>query len=483
MVFHENAPETSCTQASVLRIESRPPLLSSSAFPPPSAVQNHAFITHTFALPDRPLAPYVSPGTLTPITLALHRALLTSATSHPSRPTHRQSAASKFPPSSPSSSSSFSSALLLQVDHARFFTSPTTSTLCVELKPKATLTSISCLVSPAICTALQKFVEPPHKFKYPYSPSDIVSGDVTRIARALDTLRTQRAHSLRVFKDGHVALADDLPLAPPIVSRDAAYGAAENRAAIAAAAQILAQETGVIAGLRVSQRRDYVDALGAERVFNHLVEACCGGDAARAEAAVWCAYFNDDGGEEGRKFEEEVAATRAALSYPDSRTARQLHCTERYQDACRVVCEMPAMVAARVVADFMVASVVKDCSIMVSMSRVQENSPLVHEHNVTLMPDGTRWVYNVSVVDLEPKPLAKLAGWAARDRAALSKRAAGPLGSIRTAALIALDDLETERSEKMRRGTRGRVAHTHEVLGSLQRLKEEERPMIDTCRV
>lgn len=143
-----------------------------------------------------------------------------------------------------------------------------------------------------------------------------------------------------------------------MTTRDAAYDGVENRAAIAAAAEVLAVETGVVTGLRETRRRDYLDAIGAELVFEHLVEHCHRGDRTRAEAAVWQAYFADGGeSDESLEVEEAVRRIREAVCYADSRITREMHCTERYRDACRVVSEMPASGAARVVADFLVTSV------------------------------------------------------------------------------------------------------------------------------
>lgn len=71
---------------------------------------------------------------------------------------------------------------------------------------------------------------------------------------------------------------------------------------------------------------------------------------------------------------------------------------------------------------------------------------------VAVVGDGTQWVYNVSVVELEPKPLSKIAGWAARDRSALAERASGPVGPTRAAAAVALAGIEVERVENVQRG-------------------------------
>lgn len=364
-------------------------------------------------------------------------------------------------------------ALLLQPDCARRFTTPASSTTCVEIKPKGALTSVSRLVPPEICAALDKFQVTPYAVKETccvggtrvvreeeekkeervpeYSPADLLSGEPGRIAAALEALRLRRAHSLRVFHDGAVGLADDLPIDPRLFpDRAAAYEAPENVGAIEAAARVLADARGVGSGIRDAQRRDYVDALGAEKVYAHLVRVCCGGDVEKAEEFVWDAYFADDddvvsdsddddgggggggtgdggdGGDNGGATLEatQLADARATLSYRNSAEARVLHDATRMLAAERAVAAMSPRVAARVLADFMIASVVKDCSIMVSMTRRAPAYKPAPDENFVTLDDGSICLYEVSVVDLEPKPLSKLGAWAARDRAHAAKRAA-----------------------------------------------------------
>jgi hypothetical protein len=322
--------------------------------------------------------------------------------------------------------------VLVQTDCARVFTAAASTTVCVEVKPKAALTSISRLVPPAICAALEKFSASAYALENPpnpvsplprYAPADLLSCDPPRIAAALDALRRRRAHSLRVFRDGAVALADDLPISPSLHGdRDTAYAAPENRAAIDAAAVVLAAQPGVVLGILGTQRRDYVDALGAEKVYAHLVRACCGGDAAAAERAVWDAYFDQPG--DDPPLDAAVADARARISYADSGEARRLHNDARFRAAEAAVANMCPRVAARVVADFMVASVVKDCSIMVSMSCRPPGYVAEPAESAVTLGDGTVCLYRVSVVDLEPKPLSKLHAWAARDRGFVADRAA-----------------------------------------------------------
>jgi Inositol-pentakisphosphate 2-kinase len=395
------------------------------------------------------LAPYVAPGRVAAVPAPFRDALVDAACRDAARPARRRRRPRKDARRSSSSSSASSSdgstsasssdecdetaaALLMQTDCARIFSDPSSasSTLCVEVKPKAALTSVSRLVPPSICETLHKFSRSPYSIKNPpnpvsplprYSPADLLSCDPARTAAALDALRARRAHSLRVFRDGAVALADDLPIPPTLYpTRDAAYTAPENRRAIAAAATVLADQPEVVVGILDTQRRDYVDALGAEKIYAHLVRDCCGGDDAEAERAVWDAYFAEPGSDP--ELDAAVAAARARISYENSSEARALHNDARFHAAEAAVAIMSAPVAARVIADFMIASVVKDCSLMVSMTIRPPGYKAPPSESAVTLDDGAVCMYRVRVVDLEPKPLSKLRSWAARDRGFMADR-------------------------------------------------------------
>lgn len=326
-------------------------------------------------------------------------------------------------------------------------TGRTPSTVCVEVKPKAALTSVSRLVPVAVCDALDKFstlayalknystrkpasrtgsgyggVEPPSSpTRAPrYSPADLLSDDPARIARALDALRLRRAHSLRVFFDGEVALADDLNVDLFDGDRDAAYVDPMCTKAISAAAKVLAEERDAVFGVLDTQRRDYVDALGAEKIWNHLIDLL-GGDEEASETAVWHAYFDEHYRPD---IVEQVGVARRKLGYVDSAQARRMHSDEEVAKAEQFVETMSVEVSARVIADYMVAGVTKDCSIMISMSMQDATyKPEVDEDVVVLDDDdNTVCVYKLHVVDLDPKPVSKIKAWADRDRAQLAKR-------------------------------------------------------------
>lgn len=251
-----------------------------------------------------------------------------------------------------------------------------------------------------------------------YCPADLLSGVHEKIASALDALRRRRAHSLRVFYDGRVFLADDIPIDGVFTSREEAYESSFCKSAIEASARALA-DSNFAYGILETQRKDFIDALGAEKVWNRLVELHDGSEK-DAEAAVWEAYFVRD--ETHPELISKVEVARNHLSYPSSSYGRDYHSDELVQEAEEYLATIEPDVAARIIADFMVASVIKDCSVMVSMSMQPANySPSQSESAVTL-PNGTVCVYRVEIVDLEPKPISKIRKWAARDRARAAQR-------------------------------------------------------------
>lgn len=249
-----------------------------------------------------------------------------------------------------------------------------------------------------------------------YSPADLLSGEHCRILSALDALRRRRAHSLRVFYDGRVMLADDIPIDEEFASREEAFKSRYCEYAIKASARVLAKSDFAF-GILETQRLDYIDALGAEKVWSKLVRVC-GGDERQAEAAVWNAYFIDE--DSHPDIIDKVRIARTHLSYPSSAYAREHHCDDNVKKAENYLESLETEVAARILADFMISSVIKDCSVMVSMLvRSKDYVPSNADNYVTL-DDGSVCVYCVDIVDLEPKPVSKIRKWADRDRALMA---------------------------------------------------------------
>jgi hypothetical protein len=119
---------------------------------------------------------------------------------------------------------------------------------------------------------------------------------------------------------------------------------------------------------------------------------------------------------------DEAERAREHLSYRDSCEARALHSDELMREAEEYMETMPPEVIARVLADYMVASVVKDCSIMVSMSPRPPDYVAKPGEKTVQLQNGQQCLCKVSVVDLEPKPVSKILAWATRDRERAGRR-------------------------------------------------------------
>jgi Inositol-pentakisphosphate 2-kinase len=349
--------------------------------------------------------------------------------------------------------------VLLQADLANMFSprGPLTrqSTVCVEIKPKGGLTSISRLCPKALCDALYKFEKLFYAIKHyelvpaqnaldipKYCPADLLSGEHSRIFYALEAVRLRKESGFRIFCGGEIAVADDLPIEVPVSAlniglqgevspkhiygfdandcprpstesiREYAYSSCLCKDAIVVVSKILAENSKVLGAILYEQGRDFIDSLGAEVLWDQLVENR-GGCEDSAEYMVKEAYLSQG---ITAQLCEEVCRARQNLSYKDSREAMKLHCDENVQEAMAYVKNMSSEAISRVLADFLTAAVAKDCSLMISLSYRPADCDIDPEHAFVRLDTGGVCNFAIHVVDIGPKPCSKIKNWARRDK-------------------------------------------------------------------
>jgi Inositol-pentakisphosphate 2-kinase len=406
---------------------------------------DHRFVRSVLC--QGPLRPYVMFGKLISVTDTFIEDLMVQSAEM--RPGHGSRSSIFFPQRT----------VLLQKDLANLF-SPRgqltqQSTVCVEIKPKGGLTSISRLCPKALCDALQKFEKLDYAIKHyellpaqnaldipKYSPADFLSGEHSRILYALEAMRLQKASGFRIFFGGDIAVANDLPIEVPVSAlnvglhravspkhiyefdandcfrpspesiREYAYSSSLCKDAIVVVSKILAENGKVLGAILYEQGRDFIDASGAEVLWDQLVENL-GGCEKSAEYRINEAYLTQGN---TAQLCEEVCRARQNLSYKDSREALTLHCDKIVQEAMAYVKVMSSDAISRVLADFLTASVAKDCSLMISLSFRPADCDYDPKHAFVRLDTGGICTFAIHVVDIGPKPCSKIKFWACRDK-------------------------------------------------------------------
>ncbi len=311
---------------------------------------------------------------------------------------------------------------LLQDDLARLFGD---RTLCVEVKPKSAAFSLSRLVAPEICRTLKKFtVLDTHLHKFClndveeglakgtlYNPVDLMSGDPSRVRRALEILRKSKSRWLRIFSAGNfVAASDD------VANNHFQSGLDHDHPCCSLAIRLctsaLTKSTRCLSLLQQIQSFDHIDKIGLEYLWNHLVNNL-GCD--NATEKVWQEYL------EARSMVEDIECQdygkwKNIVSYDSQRQAILEHNEMSYRHAMLTVNEMPCDIGARMIADSMMSAVAKDCSIVVSLAQVSGEIALNDNELILDEENGVSWRFKVHVIDVGPKPLSKISSWAKLDR-------------------------------------------------------------------
>jgi Inositol-pentakisphosphate 2-kinase len=408
----------------------------------------HCFVRAVFG--QGPLGPYILCGNLVRVTEQFINDL--NAQSEASRPRFRSSQARILCPQP---------IAVLQNDLGKRFSSGNLSerykTVCVEVKPKGGLTSVSRLNPKTLCDNLGKFEKLYYAIKNfdmvssdnaphipRYSPSDLLSGEYEKIVYAMKAMVLRKSGGLRIFCDGDIALAhnldinvdstvfdqglrgttdfqfnskSDITASQPLNARDIkeyAYNSIFCQESIAVASEILAKEKKLLNAILFEQGRDFIDSSGGEFLWQQLVDNM-DGDLESAKKMVVDAYMLHL--HQPQQL-EEVSRARQNLSYKDSQEALALHSDNLMQDARNYVKNMSSVAISRVLADYLTAGVAKDCSIMISMSC----RPLDHIHgsneSFIELEGGYVCLYSVHVVDIGPKPCSKIQEWVNRDQVA-----------------------------------------------------------------
>ncbi|KJE91357.1 hypothetical protein CAOG_02501 [Capsaspora owczarzaki ATCC 30864] len=385
-------------EGKVLRIRKSPVVAPSEPRQTFSTEQNYAYLTRLIAplLGDE----YVNAGQLVPLAATFLQDLDQRIAAE--RPAKRVQAARLDCAGS-------AAQLLRDVGRPFIQSHDQSDTFCVEIKPKWGFLPTSSFIHPSNATAkLSKCRYCMHQWlkvsngsidrRSRYCPLDLFSGTRHRVERALHSLVDVPQNNVRVFRNGRAILTGDK--APPADSNSRAYIAELDRHLVdlvpAAAddsdaqpphvqtfvsllAEILLQEP-LLQRLQAAQRLDHLDIEGLKGLYDSVIERHPVGQ----DHWLWDGRF--DAPEWSRVVQQALArsSTAPSLSVHD-------------------VAALSLDEKAAIIAEYLLAATVKDCSIMVSVQRLSTPSedPATHFKHIT--HSGTRFRYHVAVVDLDPK--------------------------------------------------------------------------------
>lgn len=413
----------------LLRFETEP-LHPNQSTPDPARKQpdanlpsGHDFISAVFGTSS--LAPYLLPSDTIQLEPSFLQGLVKQA--EHLRPPHRK-ALRCIPTNSVTA--------FLEKDLALLFGK---QTICVEVKPKYAFLSRSRLVDPVVCSALDKFGTPtyhvknygfragivPQTDKKLYYPADVFSGDRSRLAQALEALRCERSRILRVFSSGALTAA-----AKSVFKGELTFDAFDSdgcKAAIELAVDVLTAESkGCLDAVALFQQLDYIDNIGAETLWRRLVSLL--GEVAANKEVVKGYFARATRGNDKTSDESDILFARAkeTVAYRDASEAKTLHNEQLHGEAEQFADSLAPETLARMLSDFMVASVAKDCSIFLSMCPSGNAEAVDPDHSARITAsDGQEWIYAAHVIDLEPKSLGKIISkWAPVDRQRASEASA-----------------------------------------------------------
>jgi inositol-pentakisphosphate 2-kinase len=276
---------------------------------------------------------------------------------------------------------------------------PAGATICIEIKPKSGADARCATAHPGRAAAaagrarfalrqLLKLARGEVAAPSGYAPAELFSDEPRRVAAALAALMASPQNNLGLFVDGRaVAIAGGgAPAAAALDAAAAALGAAAGdgtpaapRAALAALlAAALAQE-GALAGVRAAQAACGHDVEGVYRLYRSLVNL-------PVEA-------------------EPADAAHAQGPGPDAAHAA----------AVAALLARPRADALRVLRSYLISATAKDCALMVALRRALPGAAPRAQANfaaagvVACAAAGGAFRYRVAVVDLDLKPLAKVA--------------------------------------------------------------------------
>ena len=349
--------------------------------------------------------------------------------------------------------------VLLQADFCKLYSEYEDGTYTVEIKPKCGSCSRSKLVEPEVCKKLGKFTTltyfvknfPEESFDVArglYDPSELLSGEKRLVEKALRGLVGRTAHTIRAFHEEEAVFADfleeydDSKVAGKVAQAledganpsngNVANGASTEgetssndgtsistsalqkvqyaQKAFQVAKLVFSRASNVLQTILKCQKLDFVDDLGAEIVYDHLIKLL---SEEKAGEAIWKAHFEErDAGKFTRAME--------ALSYKSPEEGAQQHNQKQYEAACQYVQNLDAKTSAAILSDFLIAGTAKDCSIMISMAAIKDKSveekALLENEGLVEVQKGEWWKYCINVVDLEPKAVSRIRNWANRDR-------------------------------------------------------------------